>query len=110
MTAEFHITRADSWAFNSGQEITEDEWMSLVAQDPELVLDPAGGTHFARWQSEYALADASFDWYDGNIFTKNLDRATLWKALQIAGWVGGRVQGDDGETYTSPEDVPEDSY
>jgi hypothetical protein len=42
------------------------------------------------------------------VFTKDPDRATLAKMLRLAGRLGAKVQGDDGEFYETPEDVPGD--
>src|SRR5512139_1423506 len=104
-----HVTRADSWMFNDGAQIAPEEWTAIVEQDPELVLNPSGGEHFAQWQSEYASADAAFDWYEGCVITVSPDRNTVAKLLDIANWLGGRVQGDDGETYESADQWPEDA-
>jgi hypothetical protein len=107
MAYELHITRAEMFMFNDGAHITPEEWMAIVNQDPELVQNISGGQYFANWQSEYAPPDAWFDWYEGNVFTKNPDRMVLGKSLDIAYWLGAQVQGDNGETYTSVEEWPE---
>lgn len=39
------------------------------------------------------------DWYEGNINTKQPDRALLGKMLDIAAKLGANVQGDDSEVY-----------
>ncbi len=109
MAYDLHVTRADSWMFNDGFQIAPEEWMAIVDQDPELVHNPAGGPYFAQWQGEAAPPDASFDWYEGNVFTKSPDRATVAKMLDIASWLGGQVQGDEGEIYDSADQWPEDS-
>ena len=96
MAYDLHITRAASRMFNDGYEITTDEWMSIIDQDPELIHDPGSGICFAYWRSEYGPEDAWFDWFEGNIYAKSPDRATVAKMLDIATWLGGRVQGDDG--------------
>jgi hypothetical protein len=105
---DLHITRAEFWVLNEGYEIPVEEWLSIVEQDPELVLDPPSGICFAYWQADYSPEDAWFDWFEGNIFAKSPDRATVGKMLQIASWLGAQVQGDEGEIYLSPEDWPED--
>ena len=106
MGFELHITRGASWLF-SDNPIAPEEWMSIVDQDPELVPDPATGPHFAFWRSEYAPEAAWFDWHDGNVFAKNPDRNTFAKMLDIASWLGGRVQGDEGEEWSSLDQWPE---
>lgn len=77
--------------------------------DPELTIDPIdNGTCFALWRAHRVDAEHPwFDWFDGEVHTKHPDRKTLGKALQIAKRLGARVQGDDGEEYLRPEDLPE---
>lgn len=108
MVYDLHITRAEFWMLNEGYEIPIEEWLAIVEQDPELTLDSASGICFALWRSETSPDDAWFDWFEGNIFAKSPDRATVAKMLDIASWLGGQVQGDNGELYISPEDWPED--
>jgi hypothetical protein len=48
---------------------------------------------------------AWFDWFRGNVKTKNPDGETLTKMLELARELGAEVQGDDGEQYESPEDL-----
>lgn len=106
---EIHITRADHWAEGEDNPIRPDEWLSVVEADPELTIDPRdNGPHFALWLSHSVESDHPwFDWFQGVVSTKHPDRATLGKALQIAKRLGARVQGDDGEEYTSPEQLQE---
>ena len=103
---EIHITRAEHWADSDQQPITADEWLALVAADPELVIDPRdNGPYFALWLSHQVHDDHPwFDWSEGSINTKYPDRRTMGKALEIARRIGARVQGDDGELYDRPED------
>lgn len=83
-----------------GREISADEWLSLVAADPELIADPANGPYAVRWETTF------FDWAEGNVFTTDPDRATVGKALSLAEQLAGVVQGDGGETYDSPRQWP----
>lgn len=41
----------------------------------------------------------------GCISTKHPDQAILTKMLEMAGTLGARVQGDDGEEYTDPSQL-----
>ncbi len=103
MGYDLHITRADSWAENEGQQISAEEWHALVELDPELRFDPDSGPHFAVWNGGADDREEWLDWCDGNVTTKNPDKALLAKMLQIAHRLNARVQGDDGELYTGPE-------
>lgn len=106
MGYELHITRAEFWAENEGQGIGREEWLRLVEQDPELAIDEQNGPLFANWGPVSEDYSRWFDWSEGNVYTKNPDRKSLVKMLQIAALLGATVQGDDGETYTSPDDFP----
>jgi hypothetical protein len=41
----------------------------------------------------------------GNVYTKNADKRVLAKMLTLASRLGAKVQGDDGEPYSSPGDL-----
>lgn len=106
---EVHMTRADPWTDSAARPITSDEWLAVVASDPELRIDPANGPYFAVWSGPCSYPDGGwFDWADGCVSTKHPDRAILGKLLQLAARLGAFVQGDDGEVYTCPEDLPPD--
>lgn len=102
-----HITRAADWSENDACPITQNEWMEFVQNDPELTIDPRGnGPCFALWLFHNIDNDHPwFDWFKGNITTKSPDQLTLGKALEIAKHFRATVQGDDGETFTRPEDL-----
>jgi hypothetical protein len=106
---EIHITRASFWADSGQDPIAVEEWLGLVQADPELAIDPRdNGPYFALWMAHNIDNDHPwFDWFQGSINTKHPDRKTLGKALEIARHLGARVQGDDGEEYRRPEDMPE---
>jgi hypothetical protein len=101
MGYDLHITRALDWTANIGCEIPEGEWLDLVATDGELLADPVHGACAVR----YRVA-AWFDWFEGNVFTSDPDRATVAKMLALARRLDGIVQGDDGEIYDSPQQWP----
>jgi hypothetical protein len=101
MGYDLHITRADDWVENERQQIEASEWHALIESDPELRL--AGGyhgPHFAFWDGHPEDDEAWLDWHDGNIETKNPDDRLVRKMIEIAGRLGAKVQGDDGELYT----------
>ena len=78
MGYDYHITRADDWADNADAQITPNEWLALVNDDPELSLASVNGPHFAEWR------DSWFDLVNGNITTKNHTSPTLDKRLSLA--------------------------
>ena len=111
MGYEVHITRAEQWSENQGQEITEAEWLSVVESDPDLHIAEGNGPHVAIWGSHPEDSEAWLDWYNGNISTKNPDGRLLQKMLEIAARLDAKVQGDDGEHYDDARisDVPSPS-
>ncbi|MGB8648553.1 MAG: hypothetical protein WCF84_25175 [Anaerolineae bacterium] len=111
MGYDVHITRADHWFENQGQEIQAQEWLAIVTDDPELIPSPENGPYFVIWRGATQYPETWFDWSDGNIDTKFPDKATLRKMWHIANLLGARIQGDDGEIYdeTTIEDF-DDSY
>jgi hypothetical protein len=101
---ELHIHRADEWYHSDQRPITAEEWLAVVAAGPELRIDERSGPYFAVWPGPCRYPGGT--WFEGRVFTKNPDRATLAKMLELAGRLGARVQGDHGEFYTRPEDLP----
>ena len=106
MGYDLHITRSAEWFDTAGAEITADEWLALVDADPELAPAPElGDPYFAAWVGR----DAWLGWSDGQVFTKNPDRALLGKMVEIAARLGARIQGDEGELYTGGEPMYDDA-
>jgi hypothetical protein len=107
MGYHLHIHRAGEWHEGGRHPIAPEEWLAVVAGDPELRLEPAGGPYFAVWPGPCRYPDGTwFDWREGRVFTKNPDRATAAKMLELARRLGARVQGDHEEFYNRPEDMP----
>ncbi len=107
MGYEYHITRAEHWAESTSHPIAAEEWLRVVEGDEELRIEPEGGAYFAVWSRETKRYEqAWFDWYEGEVFTKNPDDVTLAKLFQLASRLRGIVQGDDGEVYFSAESSP----
>ncbi len=104
MGIELYITRARFWAENEASPISEDEWLSFIASDPELSLDTSAGPYFARWHGESAYEEPWLAWSRGNISSKWPDTALYRKMLRIAEALGGTVQDDDGTVYRLPTD------
>jgi hypothetical protein len=109
MGYDLHITRAEDWANNQGSEIPADEWLAVVHDDPELKLDPPNGSYSVLWSGDSSVDAPWLDWFEGNIYTTNPDRAMLAKMLQIAAFLRARVQGDKGEIYASVHDLEEET-
>jgi hypothetical protein len=102
-----HIHRADEWYHCEHHPITSDEWLAVVASDPELRLDLSRGPHFALWSGTCRYPEGTwFNWSEGSVYTKNPDRAITAKMLELARKLGARVQGDHEEFYNRPEDMP----
>ncbi|MBI5290788.1 MAG: hypothetical protein HY872_02795 [Chloroflexi bacterium] len=99
MGYEVHITRAENWASNQDQEIATQEWLDVVRGDPELIPAPENGEYFVVWRGTTKYPETWFDWFGGDITTKNPDKATLRKMLKIATCLRATVQGDEGEIY-----------
>ncbi|MDP1797485.1 MAG: hypothetical protein Q8K78_08395 [Planctomycetaceae bacterium] len=103
---EVHATRATDWINSSENPITTEEWLRVVADDPELKIDDQNSPYFAVWSGPCSYPKGSwFDWHDGQIHTKNPDQAILGKLLEIAAKLGAVVQGDDGEIYRCADDL-----
>ena len=107
MGYELHITRADNWAENQDDDIGAEEWLRLIEMDEELSLNTDNGPYFAMWSGHSRYGEPWFDWSDGNIHAKYPDKFMLGKMLEIADKLGAKVQGDDGETYTSVDQLPD---
>ena len=108
MGYDLHITRAKNWAENEGAKIRAEEWLQLVEADPELSLAADNGDYFALWTGPSSYPDPWFDWWEGNVMTKNPDPPIVAKMIELAQRLGGRVQGDDGETYLPEGRVVDD--
>jgi hypothetical protein len=108
MGYDLRITRAPGfWAEYEDGGITSDEWLAVIAADPELSLEP-GREHFARWAGQSKYPDAWFDWWRGTITTKNPDPPMIEKMIAMARQLKARVQGDDGEIYLPDGQVERD--
>jgi len=102
---DLHITRRKNWS-DRGAEISAQEWLALVRQDPELRLKPENGPYFALWNGPSELEEPWLDWSDGQICSKYPDAALIEKMVHIARQLGATVQGDDGEIYEGGSQPP----
>jgi hypothetical protein len=102
MGYDLHVTRAEHWS-NDDNQISAREWLELVKGDPELIPSPEHGEYFVIWRGTSYYPETWFNWQDGNIYTKNPDKATLWKLYQMAQRLNAQLQGDDGEIWGTPD-------
>jgi hypothetical protein len=101
-----YIHRAAEWHEADRHPIPADEWLAVVAADPQLRRDP-DKEYLVLWPGPCRYPGGTwFDWFEGRVYTKNPDRPTLAKMLELARRLGARVQGDHGEFYNRPEDMP----
>jgi len=122
---DVHITRAKSWLDASTQPIVLEEWLEYVRSDREMRLDGHAEARTSVGESvaydNAGLAvwtgysqdgkDGNHAWFDfrnGCVVVKNPDSEILRKMSSIAGSLGARVQGDDGEEY-GPDGAPIES-
>ncbi len=106
MGYEIHITRAEFWAENEGHEITLDEWLRYVESDSEVQRDPQNSPADFLFLANPKEASPLW-WSRGEVYTKNPDKPTVQKMIEIAQKLGARVQGDDGEFYDDTSKIPE---
>jgi hypothetical protein len=98
MGYDLHITRRVHWS-DDGDDISAEEWLALVATDPELQIETANGPYFAIWSRPLLDGHHWLTWSTGQISTKNPDDVLIDKMVEISRKLGARVQGDDGEIY-----------
>lgn len=106
MGYDLHVTRKGFWADEEGPQILLEEWCQVVELDPELEPDTQNDRKCFIFH--HPMGNVPIDWRDrGEIITKNPNKITLAKLLKIAAELKAIVQGDDGEIYSSLEDMPD---
>jgi hypothetical protein len=104
MGYDLHITRKEFSASVDGPAISPEEWLAVVADDPELtirVLNNSNGLsnpYFADWSGS-GKYPCWLDYSNGNLYTKNPTNEMIDKMVQIAKRLDAKVQGDEGEVY-----------
>lgn len=90
-----------------GPQITRDEWLSLVADDPDLSLeDPPDrfpgykDAVYAAWKNYPGGYPAWFVWFRGNIEVKGLDDDLLGKLRAFAAALNARIVSELDEEFT----------
>ena len=105
MGYDLHITRAAFWAENDDDAISHEEWLAIVADDPELTLiGDEDMPYLARWSGKSVHSEPWLDWFHGNIYSKNPDQSIIQKMVEIANRLQAKVQGEDGEMYDGSEE------
>jgi hypothetical protein len=87
---------------NKIEPVSKQEWEAFVAKSPNLsfeVLDD--GRTYAVIKDNQGQIKTWLDWNEGEIWTKNPEEDVLAEMIQIAGQLGARVRGDEGEYYKS---------
>jgi hypothetical protein len=97
---ELYITRRKRWHDDSGQAITEQEWQSYLATDPDLRVDEYATV---EWTGGEGL---SLSWSDGNVAAKYPTPAAIKKMATIAEKLGARVVGEESEDYSDGSGIP----
>ncbi|MFV1986558.1 MAG: hypothetical protein ACC682_04720 [Gemmatimonadota bacterium] len=99
MSYAVYITRARHHLEGPQVPIPREDWHVLIESDPGLTPTK---THpdLARWSGPCGVDDPRIDWANGNLFSRNPDHSVVRKLVDIAGLLGGHVQGDGGELYS----------
>lgn len=116
MGYDIHITRKTTWLDDDGPEISREDWLALVSNDPEMRLDGFAECEtsdgdalrvnhegIAVWTAYSGdNVDGNMAWFmhdDGRITVKNPDEEILRKMWAIAQQLDAKVQGDEFELY-----------
>lgn len=116
MGYDVHITRRENWFDEDGPDISLDEWLSVVKQDPEIRVDGFAEAQSAEgsllrmesaglavWTAYSGHEEngnkAWFDYRGDRITVKNPDKEILVKMWCLAQHLSATVQGDEGERY-----------
>jgi hypothetical protein len=112
MSYDLNIRRLSGDSDEERGHVSKAEWDALVQADPSLKVSE---TDYAVYQTDSGkeilhFVDwidhpyASFLWKYGEISTNHPDKETTLKMIELAERLGAKVQGDEGEIYTGPED------
>jgi hypothetical protein len=118
MGYDLHIHRAEDWMDATEDPITLDEWSDFVAGARDFRLDNFAEAEtengdvlrleqegIAVWTGHPTSDTAWFSYSEGMIVVKNPDEPIRRRMVEVAGALGARVQGDDGEFY-APDGEP----
>lgn len=113
MAYDIHIIKRNNW-FDKGADISLKEWREVIDEDP--TLEPAKkvegeskdgqkfefqlkGSQLAKWKNPVFNDIVWLNYHDGEITISNPNDAIIKKAKELAGKLGAKVQGDEGEIY-----------
>ena len=94
-----YITRARHHLEGPQAPIPQEDWRALIDSDPELTPDRSRPGR-ALWAGPSTVNEPSIDWANGNLFSRDPDHSVIRKLIDVAGLLGGHVQGDGGERYS----------
>lgn len=114
------VVRKNNWEdIDEESNITLEEWLQYIDTDKELQrpsessLTDYNGEYYRQkpgyceWTSHSTykepFARPWFDYYNGQITSENVDDETMLKMIAISDYLGGKVQGQDGEVYTDDD-------
>jgi hypothetical protein len=115
MAYEVHITRKVNWFDEEGPSITLEDWRLYAIEDKDLKLDAlpeqSGDQSTLRMESPGSALWATrkaqgkgqvwFRHFRDRVTVRDPDVETLMKMYKMAGKLGGKVQGNDGEFYAA---------
>ena len=107
MGYDLHITRRKLW-LDDNDDITLDEFISHVRNDPEFRYPGVNGDDYADWRSPKSGYESWLCWSSGQIDTKNPEPEFIDKMVAVARTLRAKVQGDDGEVYLSATEIQKD--
>jgi hypothetical protein len=99
------VTRRNDPLDETGPAITEDEWLKLVRDDPDLSKEeppdrfPRDNTSYAAWKNYPGGYTAWFGLAGGNIEIKGIDEALLGKLRSFAKALNARIVSEEGEEF-----------
>jgi hypothetical protein len=103
MPPDFYITRAKLWTENADAQISVQEWLTYIDEDPEM--EPSEDRPYvALWLGPSKYDEPCLDWRQGNIHAWWPDSALYAKMLKIAVALGAHVQDDRGNVFLKEED------
>ena len=100
MGYDVYITRSRHLLEGPQVPIPVGDWHTLIDNDPQLTAPEKACPGLARWTGPSSLESPWMDWANGNIFSTDPDHSVIRKLVEIAGFLGGHVQGQDGEFYS----------
>jgi hypothetical protein len=71
--------------------------LRVARKDPELRMSRGENKGLALWTGHPARKEVRLDLCGGNVIVESPDEPTVEKLREIAGALGAKVRGDDGE-------------